>query len=60
MAVKTKTVALKNRFEHVDELRQIDLDPPVLKGDAQVGIKRLKKDRILVDNNLQRDGLLKK
>jgi len=32
----------------------------VLKGDAQVGLRRLKKDRMLVDKNLQRDGLVKK
>ena len=60
MIVKSKAVALKNHFSNTEEVREIDIDPPILYGDSQVGIRRLKKDKLHVDKNLHRDGSIKK
>lgn len=58
--VKTKAVALKNHFSNVEDVRPIDVFPPVLFGNSQVGIKRLRKDRSIVDKNLQKKAFIKK
>jgi hypothetical protein len=58
--IKTKVVALKNHFSHVDEVRSIDVNPPILFGNSQVGIKRLKKDKTIVDKNVEKKGFILK
>lgn len=58
--VKTKAVAMKNHFSNVEGVRQIDVDPPILFGNSQVGLKRLRKERTLVDRNLDKKGFIKK
>jgi hypothetical protein len=58
--VKTKAVALKNHFSNVEGVRPMDVNPPVLFGNSQVGIRRLHKDRSIVDKNLQKKGFIKK
>jgi len=59
-SLKTKVTAPKNKFTHVDRVREIDVQPPVTIGDSQIGIKRFRKDKVEIDKNVHKEGALKK
>ena len=59
-SIKTKLQPPKNRFSHVEKLRDIDVSPPLLLGDSQVGLKRFIKDKVEIDKNIHKEGTMKK
>jgi ClpP class serine protease len=58
LVLKTKSVPVKNTFSRIEGIRPIDIDPPVVLANAQMGLRRLTKEKNLVDKNGGKQGFI--